>query len=118
MSINCVYELTEIWRNCRRDTDTFLKRVRLFALPDAKFWEPEDRTRLARHWFERHQKLQDSGRVGDHFVIGTRDMQKMIEMKRFAMDLPDILDALANRVQPLTFAEVVRYAFEDDKTPH
>jgi internalin A len=118
VSFFCVRELTEIWRNCHRDPDTLIQRVRLFALPDAKFWEPEDRTLLARHWLERHQQLQESGRVGDHSVIGARDAQKLIAMKRFALELPDILDALANRVQPRTFAEVVRYAFGDDKTPH
>jgi internalin A len=112
MSFYCVYELTEIWRNCRRDADSFVKRVRLFALPDADFWEPEDRVSLASHWLERHQRLIEMTRLG---AIGGGDAQKMIEMKRFSLDLPEILEALANRVQPRSFPDVVRYAFEDGK---
>ncbi len=46
----CMFELFEIWRVNRRDKAEFLKRVRVYTLPDAKIFNPIDRIEYAEYW--------------------------------------------------------------------
>jgi hypothetical protein len=42
-----MFELCEIWRHSRADEADFRRRVRIYALPDAKARTPIERIRLA-----------------------------------------------------------------------
>jgi internalin A len=43
----CMYELFEVWRNCRGEGREFLDRIRVFTLPSAKIWTTVDRALYA-----------------------------------------------------------------------
>ena len=39
----CMYELLEVWRNCKAEDEVFRKRIRVYRLPDAKMMGPLER---------------------------------------------------------------------------
>jgi internalin A len=46
----CMYELYELWRNCRQDNDEFLSHVKVYTLPGTAIWSPLDRAKCAAYW--------------------------------------------------------------------
>jgi internalin A len=46
-SPHCMYELWEVWRNCKMMPDEFRQRVRVYRLPDAKLMTPVERMQAA-----------------------------------------------------------------------
>ena len=64
----CMFELFEVFRNCRFDADEFLNHVRFYALPDAKIWADVDRDEIASFWEAERKKrespLASQGRAG------------------------------------------------------
>ena len=34
----CMFELSEVWRTSRAEGEAFLRRVRVYSLPDAQVW--------------------------------------------------------------------------------
>jgi hypothetical protein len=53
----CMFELFEIWRVNQQDETEFLKRVKVYALHDAKIRAPSDRLRYAGYWRTEHDAL-------------------------------------------------------------
>ncbi len=58
-SQNCMYELWEVWRNCKMDVEEFRHRIRVCRLPDAKMMKPTDRVRISAYWKKEFAKLND-----------------------------------------------------------
>ena len=48
----CMFELFEVWRNCRREEAEFVQRVRAYTLPGTNISRPRDRLQYAIHWKE------------------------------------------------------------------
>jgi internalin A len=110
----CMYELTEVWRNCMQDEHIFLDRIRIITLPDANIFKPQDRGRWGAYWKQESEGLRA---VVDG--LGKKDLQQYGLMKDFSHVVGDILYAIADVVQPSSdddFEEVaLRYFFEDPR---
>ena len=109
----CMFELSEIWRTSRQEQGTFLDRIRLYPLPDAKYRRPVDRVDWAIHWKTEYEAL--SGRAEKHgaAVLGEDGQRHLMRMQRFYTQVADILATLADSLPPRDFDELVRYGFGD-----
>ena len=55
----CMYELLEVWRNCKAEDEVFRKRIRVYRLPDAKMMSPLERYDCAEYWDDEFTKLDE-----------------------------------------------------------
>jgi internalin A len=109
----CMFELLEIWRNCFQEEQRFLDRVRILALPDAKIFSISDRLKCATYWHEERLRIESEVKAYDITRLGTRDFNTLRMMQKFSNEVGDILEAIADKVQPRSYEEFERYALED-----
>jgi internalin A len=109
----CMFELFEIWRNCRTDDAELLRRIRVFTLPSAKIFTPLDRTLYAVHWRQEFGKLDALVKEHGIDILGEKDAHQHRLMKKFAGEIGDILATVADTLQPRDFDEFVTYGFSD-----
>jgi internalin A len=112
-SPHCMFELSEVWRTSRQEGRVFLERVRIYAMPDVKIFEPTDWADWAIYWKEQHDALE--GRAFRHglAVLGELGSRRLAQMRNFYNQIADILGTFADIVQPRTFDELELYGFDD-----
>ena len=89
-SPHCMYELFEVWRNCRQSDQEFLSRIRVYALPDAKIWSPLERAQCAIYWKNESAKLEALVNQHGFEIFGHKDYQHYKLMKDFSSHIGDI----------------------------
>ncbi len=109
----CMFELSEIWRNSRRQSRDFLSRVRIYVVDGAKVWNPEDWADWAIYWKGQYEALDTRARAHGAAILGSQGQQRLMQMQRFYTEVSDILGTLADIVQPRTFEDLGRYGFSD-----
>ena len=108
----CMNELFLIWRNSREDESDFLGRVRVYKLDDARFEQFEDRLSYAKYWRSEHDRLE--GIIKDSLSeVSDFDYRRFRLMDQFATNIGDILALFSDTVRPRSFAEFLKYGFED-----
>jgi internalin A len=108
----CMFELHEVWRTSRAEGEAFLRRVRVYSLPDAKVWTPLDRAHYAAFWQKQHRDLEAFVKIHGAAVLGEQDFARFKMMGRFHHDVSEILATLADIVQPRTLEELKAYGFD------
>ena len=96
----CMFELSEIWRRAQRDGDTFLQRVVVWALPDARVHTVLDRLAVARHWRDSFNALDQVVRQEGPVLLGVSDMVKYKHMERYATEVGEMLTLIADTLLP------------------
>jgi internalin A len=109
----CMFELFQVWDNSRRDMDEFHQRVRLYVLGDAKIWKPIDRLRCAKYWHAEFMAFEAEMAGVSPALLGDEDYKSFRHMRDFAGHVGEILQSVADRVQPRNFAEFLAYGFDD-----
>jgi internalin A len=109
----CMYELHEIWRNCRQDAGELHDRIRVFRLPGAAFQTPIERLKRAAFWQKEFQDLDAAGRDLGFSLLGQDDFHRYKCMKDFALHVGDILATVADMVLPATIDELARWGFDE-----
>jgi internalin A len=110
----CMFELFEVWRNCRQDDQEFLNRIRVYTLPEAMIWTPVDRAKCAAYWKEESDKLEALVKQYGYDVLGEKDHKHYKMMKEFFYHIGDILATVADILQPKNFEEFERYGLQDN----
>ncbi len=110
-SPNCMYELFEVWRNCKRADHEFRERVRVYRLKDAHMMNPVDRTLCARYWREQFAKLDALVRE-DPRLLAIADFQRYKLMEEFAHHVGDVLALIADTLHPRDFEELKQHGFD------
>ena len=111
----CMFELFEVWQNCRGREREFLDRIRVFVLPDAKISNALDRSDHAIFWQDEHDRLE--ARIKERPAsVGRRGYETYHQMGRFYHEVADILASIADMVRPRTLEEFVEYGFDDAGT--
>ena len=108
----CMYELSEVWRNCRQDDEEFLSRVRVYTLPSAKIWSPLERAQCAVHWKQESGKLEAIIKEHGYDILGDKDYQRYKFMKEFSHSIGNILEAVTDVLQPQSFEEFEKSGFD------
>jgi internalin A len=112
----CMFELCEIWFHSRRDEADFLRRVRVYALPDAEAATPLQRARLAAWWKTQHDEIAALIKEHGAGILATEDFQRFKDMEMFCHHVPGILATLFDTVQPRSFEALEQYGFDDSPT--
>jgi internalin A len=108
----CMFELLEIWRYSRGSEEDFRRRVRIFALPDARARTPIERIRLARDWKREHDEIAGMIKEDGGEIVGTQDFARFKLMADFYRHVPDILATIFDTVQPHSFEQLVQHGFD------
>jgi len=109
----CMYELYEVWQYSRRKEDDFLQRIRIYTLPCAKIFSLSDRLDYSRHWMDEFSAVEVKIKQLGAAFIGETVLKKFRLMHDFAKHVGDILETLADIVQPRTFEELKEYGLDD-----
>jgi internalin A len=109
----CMFELLEVWRNCRMADDVFRGRIRVFRLPDAKMLSPLERALYAVYWKEQFRELDAVVREHGADLLGTEDFKRFKLMQDFAHHVGDMLTLIADTLAPRDIEELKRHAFDD-----
>ena len=112
-SPHCMFELSEVWRTSKQEGAAFLKRVRIFGLPDAQVRDPKDWVDWAIYWKKQHDELDDRARTHGATILGEQGYRRLMQMQRFYTQVADILGTLGDIVQPRNLDELQRYGFDD-----
>jgi internalin A len=110
----CMYELFAVWRETRRDERDFFERLRIYALPSARIWDMMDRLDHADYWDEQYRKVDEAvKKLGAGKMAGS-DLERFKLMGELAHHVGDVLAAIADRIQPRSFEELVQYGLAAD----
>jgi len=109
----CMYELLEIWRKCSGEEEKFLDRVRVYIIPDTKIFSVTDRAQYAIYWRQEYEKVDQL--IHDHGpdVVGRRGFQEYKLMGDFRRWVAEILETVADRLQPRDFEDLAKYGLDD-----
>ena len=110
----CMYELLEVWRNCKAEDEVFRKRIRVYRLPDAKMMSPLERFECAVYWDDEFTKLDKLVRKKSPSLLGEADFNRYRLMQDFAHHVGDMLALIADTLQPTDFDQLVKYGFGDE----
>jgi internalin A len=109
----CMYELYEVWRNCRQDDEEFLRHVKVFTLPDTEIRTVADRLRCAGHWRQQCTEIEALLKEHGYDALGPTDAKRYWLMKQFSNHVGEILAIVTDILQPRDFAELEKYGFAD-----
>jgi internalin A len=109
----CMFELSEIWRTSQQEGEAFLNRVRIYALPDAKIFQPEDWVDWSIYWKKEHDNLESRAQQHGIVVLGEQGHRRLTQMRNLYSQISDILGTVADIVQPRTFEDLERYGFSE-----
>ncbi|MGC1480572.1 MAG: COR domain-containing protein, partial [Chthoniobacterales bacterium] len=113
-SAACMFELFEVWRQCRHEDEEFLKKVRIYMLPELKIGTIVDRIEVAAHWKQQYEEIGSLIKKHGAEVIGGDDLRAFKRMQEFALHVGDILGLVMDTLQPRTLEALEEFAFEDD----
>jgi internalin A len=108
----CMYELFKAWDASKAEGETFLRRVRVYCLPDAQIGTPLQRARYAKAWKEQHDELAAFIREHGADLLGEEDFRQFKLMQDFYGRVSDILATMAAIVRPDSFEQLTEYGFE------
>ncbi len=107
----CMFELHEIYRECRQRDDEFRRRVRVITLPDANIFSDPERMAHAERWREERDELDALIRKCGVDVAGEHATRRVRLMTRFANDTADILALVADTLNPTAVDDIEDIAF-------
>ena len=100
-------ELYNVWHRAGHDPEQFLIKVRLFASPDAKIFDPVGRGLIGKFWHEEYERQKPL-----LSFMGDRDRVAHNQLKRFYTHVPDILELISDRLLPRSLDDLLAYALD------
>ncbi len=116
-SANCMFELHEIWLNCRglssqANTEEFSRRIKVFRLADVNIAQLSERLEYAKYWEERAEKLQQL--VKDNLgLVGSEDFNQLKIVSQFYHNITNILYVINNTLTPQNIDQLLEYGLAD-----
>ena len=94
----CMRELYDIWRTAGAgfDTKRFTDKIRVYALPDAKFKSTMDRITIQKFWKTKFDDLDEAARHLGVNALAPKDFQNYQRIQEFYMNLGKILETIAD----------------------
>ena len=108
----CMYELHQIWQNCRFDEDRFLRRVKVFKLPCAKISSVTDRLKISLHWQQQKQEIEELFRQLKPGALSEREFHRIRSICQFADHISDMLELIEDVLKPQSFEQLLEEGFQ------
>jgi internalin A len=106
-------ELLEIWRKCSAEEEKFLDRVAVYLIPGTRISSIPHRAQYAIHWRRQYEEVHQLIFDGGSDVIGPRGFQEYKLMGDFRRWVAEILEMVADRLQPRDFEDLVKHGLDD-----
>jgi internalin A len=109
----CTFELYEVWRNSRMDDRDFLRRVKVFKMPEVRISNFAER-KVYYSWWK--QQLADRRDLIDEIepsALPALELQYYKAMRQFADDVLEILLLVSDTLRPATWDDFLRDGFDD-----
>ena len=107
-----MYEMFRIYRNCADKPERFLRKVIPLILSDAKLSRPTDRLRRAIYWTD--EEAQQKPLVERNILaVGNEFFRKFKLIGEFARNTSDMLEHLADKLQPRDFDRQAKEGFQE-----
>lgn len=110
-SAYCMFELCEIWRNCRQRDEEFLERTRVYVLECARIATISERASYAAYWRNEYERVEEAIRKFGSDIVGARGMPLHRDSQRYATEIADILTLIADVVRPESFETFLERGF-------
>ena len=108
----CMYELFDVWRNCREDGGTFIDRTRVLVLPSAKIRTAVELAQYAIHWQRKFKETDALVREHGQFVLSDKDNAELRLMSRFVSETANVLQLVQDILRPRSFDDCVKHVFD------
>jgi internalin A len=109
----CMYELFQIYQNCRKSAEDFQRRIIPIILPDAGFSGGlAARFAPARYWNQQEQELT-SLFSGNQNAVGTVMHNKYRLVGEFARNTSDMIEYLVDQLQPRDYDRQIEEGFTE-----
>jgi internalin A len=102
----CMKELHTLYQNSRQEKREFLDRIIPLVLDDARFGTPRERVECAKYWEAEYLKLKT-----DLDYLGEDDSRLYQNMKKWYVDVGDMLAYVNDVLTPLGFDDIVKGDF-------
>jgi TIR domain len=102
----CMTELHSIYQRSVGEKEGFLHRIIPLVLLDARFGSPEERVEYAKHWEARYLKLKSN-----LDYLSVEDFRLYQDMKRWHLDVGNMLSYINDALVPHLFDEIVKDNF-------
>jgi internalin A len=102
----CMTELYSIYQRSLGEKEDFLRRIIPLVLKDARFGTPEKRVQYAKHWETRYLKLKSK-----LDYLSVEDFRLYQNMKRWRVDVGNMLSYINDKLVPHGFDEIVKDDF-------
>jgi len=107
----CMFELLEIWRRSQAEENEFLKRIRVYRLPDAEITTVAERLKIAIYWKQQYEELD--AMIREHgALLGGEDFNRFRMMQQFSFCVGDILGLVMDTLQPTTLEALEDFGFD------
>ncbi len=95
-SPNCMYELFHIWNGFRDEPDAFLKKIRVFPMPDTKIHQIPDRLAVAAHWKTQRDGILAAIQQNGVDVLGETSLKQFKYIQDFAHHVDEMLAQISD----------------------
>ena len=112
-SVFCMTELYELWMDCRQRDEEFLRRIRVYFLPNAKIFTPRDRLAIALWWKAELAALEADAHALGIGAVAESTHRELRRMRGFVGHVDEILALIAGRLNPKNFEELVKTGLDD-----
>jgi internalin A len=109
----CMHELMEIWRTCAAEEQVFLDRIRVYVVPGTRIFSISERAQYAVYWRKEYEKVNNLIHNNGPDVVGRRGFQEYRLMDDFRRWVAEILETIADRLQPRSFEELAKFGLDD-----
>ena len=107
-----MFELFEIWRRSEQEDREFLKRIRVYRLPDAQIGSIVERMRVVLYWKLQFEEIDALIKEHGGSYIGGEDFKRYRLMRDFALHVGDILGLVMDTLQPTSIEQLEDFGFE------
>lgn len=107
----CMYELFQVWMNCKGDDEAFRGRIKVFRQSDAAIGTPLERAQCAKYWRDQFRALDKFVREEGADLLGEADFGRYKLMQDFSAWVGDILSVIADTLSPRDFSEFEIHGF-------
>ena len=102
----CMTELHSIYQRSVGEKENFLRRIIPLVLADMRIGTPEERVEYAKHWETRYLKLKSN-----LDYLSVEDFRLYQDMKRWYVDVGNMLSHINDVLSPHGFDEIVKDHF-------
>ena len=111
-SAYCMFELYEVWRNCRLDTEQLRERTRVYALPSAGLNSAPALGALIDFWRSENKRIADL-LTADPDKVKPKELSDFFMMRKFIPHISTIIGHFEDILRARTVEEFIEHALED-----